>query len=121
MITLKTYLSPVQPAVQNGLWLKPVNNGYALYLIGNGAVEPVNLISENNTVSDAKDTIKSIKSELVGKVQDSTSKNTIYGAKNYAKSQAEALKGTTSDTSTDLTLHGLKAYIDKKILDAVKD
>ena len=121
MITLKTYLSPVQPAVQNGLWLKPVANGYALYIIGNGAVEPVNIASDNNTAPDTKEITKSVKSELVGKVQDSTSKNTIYGAKNYAKSQIEALKGTTSDTSTDLTLHGLKAYINKKILDAVKD
>jgi len=118
MITLKTYLSPVQPAVQNGLWLKPIDGGYALYLIGSGNVEPINLVDDNDTKTDADDvlaTVKSIKSDLVGKAQDSKSKNTINGAKAYAKDQADGLLGTAEDTSADMTLYGLKAYIDSKV------
>lgn len=117
MVILKTFLSDVQPAVHCGLWLKPVDGGFALYLIGNGNVQPLNLVDTNNTPSDADDTAETadgIKADLVGSVQDGKTANTINGAKAYAEDVKDTVTGTDADTSADLTLYGLKAYIDEK-------
>lgn len=110
MTTIKrTYVSTTQPQVQSGLWLKPVEGGYAMYFIEGNVVQPVNLVGnaeEKNNDDIAK--------ELIGSVQDKKSANTINGAKAYAKNVKETITGTKKDTASDLTLYGLKAYIDDK-------
>ena len=110
MTTIKrTYVSTTQPQVQSGLWLKPVEGGYAMYFIEGNVVQPVNLVGN----AEEKDN-DNIAKELIGSVQDKKSANTINGAKAYAKNVKETITGTKKDTASDLTLYGLKAYIDDK-------
>lgn len=120
MLRIKnTFVSEVQPSVSDGLWLKVVNGKVALYLIEAGTPKPLQLMDDNDTASSQDDllaeTTKKVKTDLVGKSNDTKTADTIKGAKAYAKDQADALKGTAEDTAADLTLYGLKAYIDSKV------
>lgn len=117
-MTIKTFISKDQPAVPFGIWLKPVEGGYAAYVIESGSVQPLQIVDDNSTATtsdDIAESAKSIKSKLIGKSNDSKSASTINGAKNYAKDQTDALLGTAEDTAADMTLYGLKAYIDSKV------
>lgn len=111
MISVKTFISGTKPAVPFGLWLKPVDGGFAAYLINSGAVTALKVVDDKNT-EDAKDDEVI---DLVGSVQDTKSANTINGAKAYAKEVKKDIVGKASDTPSDLTLHGLKKYIDSKL------
>lgn len=112
MLVLKrTYVNDEQPQVHEGLWLKKVTGGYALYLIEGGTAIPLKLVDDNSTATPTDDTVQ----DLVGSVQDESTANTINGAKNYADEAVEAVVGTAEDTAEDLTLYGLKAYIDSQV------
>ena len=120
MLKIKnTFVSEMQPAISNGLWLKVVGGKVALYLIEAGTPKPLQLVDDNSTATPLDDTIaettKKVKSDLVGKSTDAKTANTINGAKTYAKDQADTLLGTAEDASTEMTLYGLKAYIDSKV------
>lgn len=120
MLRIKnTFVSELQPAVSDGLWLKVIGGKVALYLIEAGTPKPLQLVDDNNTAASQDDTIaettKKVKSDLVGKSTDAKTANTINGAKTYAKDQANSLLGTAEDTATEMTLYGLKAYIDSKV------
>ena len=120
MLKIKnTFVSEMQPAISNGLWLKVVGGKVALYLIEAGTPKPLQLVDDNSTATHLDDTIaettKKVKSDLVGKSTDAKTANTINGAKTYAKDQADTLLGTAEDASTEMTLYGLKAYIDSKV------
>lgn len=105
------YISKAAPNVRKGAaWLKPVEGGYALYVLDNGW-KPLVLDDDNNTPSESDDTVQ----DLIGSVQDEKTANTINGAKAYAQDAADAVVGSASDTSADMTLNGLKAYIDEQI------
>ena len=115
MIRIKnTYVSDVKPEVQNGLWLKVVEGGIALYLIENGCEKPLKVVEDGGTSTSVDDTVaeaaSKVKSDLVGKSTDTKTKDTIKGAKKYAEDQAATLLGTDQDASTDMTLYGLKAW-----------
>lgn len=120
MLRIKnTFVSELQPAVSDGLWLKVIGGKVALYLIEAGTPKPLQLVDDNNTAASQDDiiakTTKKVKSDLVGNSTDAKTANTINGAKTYAKDQANSLLGTAEDTATDMTLYGLKAYIDFKV------
>lgn len=120
MLRIKnTFVSELQPAVPDGLWLKVIGGKVALYLIEAGTPKPLQLVDDNNTAASQDDiiveTTKKVKSDLVGKSTDAKTANTINGAKTYAKDQANSLLGTAEDTATEMTLYGLKAYIDSKV------
>lgn len=120
MLRIKnTFVSELQPAVSDGLWLKVIGGKVALYLIEAGTPKPLQLVDDNNTAASQDDiiaeTTKKVKSDLVGKSTDAKTANTINGAKTYAKDQANSLLGTAEDTATEMTLYGLKAYIDSKV------
>jgi len=120
MTTIKrTYISDTQPAVAEGIWLKPANGGFAAYVIMSGRAVPLEIVDDNDTpavtADDVANSVKSIKSKLIGSVQDKKTANTINGAKAYADDQAATLLGTAQDAATDMTLYGLKAYIDSKV------
>ena len=120
MVRIKnTFVSELQPAVSDGLWLKVIGGKVALYLIEAGTPKPLQLVDDNNTAASQDDiiaeTTKKVKSDLVGKSTDAKTANTINGAKTYAKDQANSLLGTAEDTATEMTLYGLKAYIDSKV------
>jgi hypothetical protein len=120
MLRIKnTFVSELQPAVSDGLWLKVIGGKVALYLIEAGTPKPLQLVDDNNTVASQNDTIaettKKVKSDLVGNSTDAKTADTINGAKTYAKDQANSLLGTAEDTATEMTLYGLKAYIDSTV------
>ena len=120
MLRIKnTFVSELQPAVSDGLWLKVIGGKVALYLIEAGTPKPLQLVDDNNTAASQDDiiaeTTKKVKSDLVGNSTDAKTANTINGAKTYAKDQANSLLGTAEDTATEMTLYGLKAYIDSKV------
>ena len=94
MVVIKnTYISPLQPTVREGIWLKPVDGGFVAYVIDGGLVKPLKLVNDNGTATTS---------------DDSVAKYDAYGA-------AAAVLGTDTDSSTDMTLYGLKAYIDAEI------
>ena len=120
MLRIKnTFVSELQPAVSDGLWLKVIGGKVALYLIEAGTPKPLQLVDDNNTAASQDniiaETTKKVKSDLVGNSTDAKTANTINGAKTYAKDQANSLLGTAEDTATEMTLYGLKAYIDSKV------
>lgn len=120
MIKIKnTFVSDVKPQIQDGLWLKVVDGGVALYLIENGCEKPLKVVEDAGTATNIDDTVaeaaSKVKSDLVGKTTDTKTSDTIKGAKKYAEDQASALLGTAEDESTDMTLYGLKAYVDSQI------
>ena len=111
MKKIDLYISRNAPLVHNGAaWLKPVEGGFALYILDNGW-KPLVLVNDNNTPSEGDDTVQ----DLIGSIEDTKTANTINGAKAYAKDAADAVVGTASDTSADMTLNGLKAYVDEQI------
>lgn len=112
MLRIKnTFISDVQPPIKDGLWLKVVDGGVALYLMENGTPKPLKVIDDGGTSSTADNVVQ----DLVGKNTDKKTDNTINGAKAYAKDQADTLMGTAEDEATDMTLYGLKAYVDAQI------
>jgi hypothetical protein len=111
MTSVKTFISTTKPQVLFGLWLKPVDDGFAAYIINSGTVKPLKVVDDKNTEDTKDDEVIN----LVGSVKDSKSANTINGAKAYAKEIKNNLIGKASDTPSDLTLYGLKNYIDSKL------
>jgi len=112
MIRIKnTFISDLQPAINDGLWLKVVDGGVTLYLIEGGTPKPLKLVDDNSTAKTSDDTVQ----DLVGSVEDEKTANTINGAKAYADDVKDTVTGTAEDTADDLTLYGLKAYIDSKV------
>ena len=111
MTSVKTFISTTKPQVLFGLWLKPVEDGFAAYIINAGTVKPLKVVDDKNTEDTKDDEVV----DLIGSVKDSKSANTINGAKAYAKEIKNNLIGKASDTPSDLTLHGLKNYIDSKL------
>lgn len=105
-----TFISETQPMVSEGLWLKLVDGGVALYLIDGGTPKPLKIVDDNSTASTQDDTVQ----DLIGSVEDTKTANTINGAKAYADDVKDIVTGTAEDTAEDLTLYGLKAYIDSK-------
>lgn len=110
MKVLKPVISATAPNAKDVIWLKPVSDGFVMYIVDEAKWKPLVLVDDQGTSSIADD----VKQDLVGKSNDSKTKNTINGAKNYAKDQADTLMGTAEDTAADMTLYGLKAYIDSK-------
>ena len=56
MITIKrTYVGNEQPRIVSGLWLKPVEGGYSLYLIDGGMVSPLKVVDDAGTPTDTSD------------------------------------------------------------------
>ena len=111
MISVKTIISETKPNVLYGLWLKPMDGGFAAYIIESGAIKSLKLVDDKNTEDTEDDKVI----DYIGSIQDSKSANTINGAKAYAKEVKKVLLGKSSDTESDLTLHGLKKYIDSKL------
>ena len=109
------YISSSAPSVNKGAaWLKPVNGGFALYVL-DGGWKPLKLVDDKGTHSEGDDTVEDIKTELIGSVQDDASVNTINGAKAYATSVGAELVGDATDASSNMTLYGIKKYIDEQI------
>lgn len=105
MISVKTFISTIKPAVADCLWVKPTSNGFELILIEAGQEKQLkiaNAKSENN------------EKNLIGSVQDEKNANTINGAKAYAKDLKNALVGNPGDTAVDLTLYGLRTLIEER-------
>ena len=120
MIRIKnTFVSDVKPPIQEGLWLKVVDGGVALYLIEGGCEKPLKVVEDAGTATNVDDTVaeaaSKVKTDLVGKSTDAKTANTINGAKKYAEDQASTLLGTAQDAETEMTLYGLKAYVDSQI------
>lgn len=111
MKDLRFILSTQEPAVRDCVWCKPVEGGFALYMLQAGVMTPLKVTDDKSTASIVDDAVQ----DLVGSVQDEKTANTINGAKAYADDVKDTVTGTASDTSADLTLHGLKAYIDSKV------
>lgn len=111
MKDLRFILSTQEPAVRDCVWCKPVEGGFALYMLQAGVMTPLKVTDDKSTASIVDDAVQ----DLVGSVQDEKTANTINGAKAYADDVKDTVTGTASDTSTDLTLYGLKAYIDSKV------
>ena len=109
------YISNSVPSVNNGAaWLKPVDGGFALYVLDNGW-KPLKLVDDKGTYSEGDDTVEDVKTELIGNMQDEASANTINGAKAYATSVGAELVGDATDASSNMTLYGIKNYIDEQI------
>lgn len=53
-----TFVSDVQPQVQDGLWLKVVDGGVSLYLIEAGTAKALKVVDDNNTASPDDDKAK---------------------------------------------------------------
>lgn len=124
MVKVKnTYFSPVKPRDPNCVWLKPVNGGFAAYLIDAGYEKPLKLVEDNGTPAEGDDTIAkttaATKSELIGTAEDTKTANTINGAKAYADDITQAtyaeVLGDPTDAASNMTLYGLKAYIDGQL------
>ena len=111
MKDLRFILSTQEPAVRDCVWCKPVEGGFALYMLQAGVMTPLKIMDDKSTASIVDDAVQ----DLVGSVQDEKTANTINGAKAYADDVKDTVTGTASDTSADLTLYGLKAYIDSKV------
>lgn len=115
MKKIDLYIGSSAPLVNNGAaWLKPMNGGFALYVLDNGW-KPLKLVDDKNTPSEGDDTVEDAKAELIGSVQDEASADTINGAKAYATSVGAELVGDATDASSNMTLHGIKKYIDEQI------
>lgn len=54
-IIKRIYVSNEQPQVVDGLWLKKVEGGYALYLIEGGSVAPLKLVDDAGTLANPND------------------------------------------------------------------
>lgn len=112
MKLLRVALSYQEPNVRDALWLKPVDGGFALYIL-DGGWKPVKVVNDNNTATLIDDTVQ----DLVGKSTDSSSKDTINGAKKYAEAVGAEIVGDPTDAASNMTLYGLKAYIDGALAD----
>lgn len=88
MRVYKVIVSKEAPNVNGALWAKPVEGGFALYLLEGKTWKPQVIMDDNDTaalVDDAvADSTKKLKSTLIGKSNDTKSANTINGAKKYA-------------------------------------
>lgn len=61
MIKIKnTFVSDVQQQVQDGLWLKVMDGGVALYLIEGGCPKPLKVVDDQNTQTPDDDKKKDI-------------------------------------------------------------
>ena len=107
MITIKTVISREMPAIQSGLWLKPVEGGFAAYLIDGGIVSTLKLVDDKGT----EDTKDDVVHDIIGSVQDEKTENTINGAKAYARDLSKTIKGSPNDSSSELTLYGLRSMV----------
>ena len=115
MKKIDLYISINAPSVKNSAaWLKPVNGGFALYVL-DGGWKPLKLVDDKGTHSEGDDTVEDVKTELIGSVQDEASANTINGAKAYATSVGAELVGDATDASSNMTLYGIKKYIDEQL------
>ena len=115
MKKIDLYISNSAPSVSNGAaWLKPVNGGFALYILDNGW-KPLKLVNDGGTPSEGDDTVEDPKTELIGSVQYEPTANTINGAKAYADAVGTELVGDPTDAASNMTLYGLKAYVDAQI------
>ena len=110
MVGIKTFISDVKPMTLNALWLKPIEGGFAAYLINGGITQPLKLVDDNGTEDAKDDKVK----DIIGSVRDEKTANTINGAKAYAKDLKKAIIGSPKDASSDLTLYGLKTLIEEK-------
>lgn len=117
MITIKTFISKEKPTAVYGLWLKPVEKGFTIYLIENGITKSLKLVDDQNTEDTKDDEVK----DLIGSVQDAKTANTINGAKAYAKDVQKEIIGSPKDDASELTLHGLKNLIEEKIIKSNKN
>ena len=54
------FISDVQPAVKDGLWLKAVDGGVSVYLIEAGSVKPLKLVDDMGTPTPDDDKKKDI-------------------------------------------------------------
>ena len=111
MTILKPVYSRTAPNLRDALWLKPVDGGFAAYVLEGGTWVPQKPMDDNNTASEGDDVVQ----DLIGSVQDTATSNTINGAKAYAADAVAEVVGEATDTSADLTLNGLKAYVDEQI------
>lgn len=115
MKDLRFILSTQEPAVRDCVWCKPVEGGFALYMLQAGVMTPLKVMDDKSTASIVDDAVQ----DLVGSVQDEKTANTINGAKAYANYAAEAvgaeIVGESTDAASNMTLYGLKAYIDSQI------
>ena len=98
------------------MWIKPIADGFLLYVLDGGCWKPLIPVDDGGTATPADD--ESLADSLIGSADDALTASTINGAKAYADGAAanavDIVTGTASDTSEDLTLYGLKAYIDSK-------
>ena len=105
MISVKTFISTVKPAVVDCLWLKPEGNGFELILIEAGQEKKLKIANKENN---------DVEKKLIGSVLDERTANTINGAKAYAKDMKNDITGNIGDTSADLTLYGLRTLIEER-------
>lgn len=110
MQKLDLYISKNAPNARNAAWLKPVDGGFALYVLLAGEWQPLKLTESKEAVKK-----EDIAQDLIGSVKDKKTANTINGAKAFVRDAMTGIIGTPKDASSDLTLNGLKAYIDEKV------
>lgn len=88
MRVYKVIVSKEAPNVNGALWAKPVEGGFALYLLEGKTWKPQVIMDDNDTAALVDDVVadstKKLKSTLIGKSNDTKSANTINGAKKYA-------------------------------------
>lgn len=55
-----TFISDVQPPIQDGLWLKEEEGGIALYLIERGNPKPLKVVNDQGTTTPIDDVVRDV-------------------------------------------------------------
>ena len=111
MIKIKnTFVSDVQPAVQEGLWLKVAGEGVSLYLIEGWKAKPLKVVNDTPKAENATEG-NLVAFDANGNIVDSGKKPSDF----ELSGSAAALLGTGKDKATTMTLYGLKKYVNNKL------
>ena len=127
MKILKVALSVNEPQTRDVLWLRPVGDAFALYVL-DGGWKALKLVDNNSTSSTSDDTVIESKNKADkvksatngnlaalnsnGNLTDSGKKASDFDAAGAASAAKSSLLGTAGDSKDAMTLYGLKAYID---------
>ena len=64
MKSSKIIIANEAPSVRDAIWAKPVDGGYALYLLENGTWKPIKTMDDNDTASLIDDAVNESTSSL---------------------------------------------------------